>query len=257
MENQGAEHSLAAFGRRKFRPRVCVVDGKAHIRSFLSDALEDLGFITCECEQAGELAGLLNAQVPDLIVLGLSAGGVDGAEILKGLTATEFGGKVLILGARFSPMVTALQAFGEGLGLAMLPILATPFAGGNLRDSVATLLPIEPPPQPPVDVAGAMSAGWLELWYQPKVDTHTVAVSGAEALIRMRHPTWGIVTPAYFITGRWRPTVPRSVRVRDRPGDSRLARLPRRARPYRNRYQSSHCRPSGSGLDQEFVLEDA
>jgi EAL domain-containing protein (putative c-di-GMP-specific phosphodiesterase class I) len=51
----------------------------------------------------------------------------------------------------------------------------------------------------PVDVVEAMSAGWLELWYQPKVDTHTVAVSGAEALIRMRHPTWGIVTPAYFI----------------------------------------------------------
>jgi EAL domain-containing protein (putative c-di-GMP-specific phosphodiesterase class I) len=31
------------------------------------------------------------------------------------------------------------------------------------------------------------------------VDTRTVTVAGAEALIRMRHPTWGIVTPAYFI----------------------------------------------------------
>jgi hypothetical protein len=69
MENQEAERSpiSAAFGRRKFRPRVCVVDGKPHIRSFLSDALEDLGFITCECERSGELAGVLNAQVPDLI----------------------------------------------------------------------------------------------------------------------------------------------------------------------------------------------
>ena len=28
---------------------------------------------------------------------------------------------------------------------------------------------------------------------------HTNAVEGAEALIRIRHPTWGIVTPAYFI----------------------------------------------------------
>jgi EAL domain-containing protein (putative c-di-GMP-specific phosphodiesterase class I) len=203
MENQEAERSpiSAAFGRRKFRPRVCVVDGKPHIRSFLSDALEDLGFITSECERSGELAGVLNAQVPDLIVLGLSAGGVDGVEILKELAAREFGGQVLILGPRFFPMVTAVQVFGEGLGLAMLPILATPFAAGNLRDSVATLLPIEPPPQPPVDVAEAISAGWLELWYQPKVDTRTVSVSGAEALVRMRHPTWGIVTPAYFIPG--------------------------------------------------------
>src|SRR5262245_6888134 len=37
------------FGRRKVRPRVCVADGKQHIRTFLREALEELDFIVCEC----------------------------------------------------------------------------------------------------------------------------------------------------------------------------------------------------------------
>jgi len=61
------------------------------------------------------------------------------------------------------------------------------------------LLPAEPAPSPAVDVAEALKAGWLELWYQQKIDTRSLAPSGAEALVRMRHPAWGVVPPACFI----------------------------------------------------------
>jgi EAL domain-containing protein (putative c-di-GMP-specific phosphodiesterase class I) len=44
-----------------------------------------------------------------------------------------------------------------------------------------------------------LHAGWLELWYQQKIDARTLVRCGAEALVRMRHPTWGVVPPAYFI----------------------------------------------------------
>jgi EAL domain-containing protein (putative c-di-GMP-specific phosphodiesterase class I) len=40
------------------------------------------------------------------------------------------------------------------------------------------------------------SAGWLELWYQPKIGSQTLDLRGAEALIRMRHPQFGVVEPA-------------------------------------------------------------
>jgi EAL domain-containing protein (putative c-di-GMP-specific phosphodiesterase class I) len=61
------------------------------------------------------------------------------------------------------------------------------------------LLPEEPAPSPAVDVPEALHAGWLELWYQQKVDARTLVRCGAEALVRVRHPTWGVVPPAYFI----------------------------------------------------------
>jgi EAL domain-containing protein (putative c-di-GMP-specific phosphodiesterase class I) len=44
-----------------------------------------------------------------------------------------------------------------------------------------------------------LEPNWLELWYQPKIDSQTLTLKGAEALLRMRHPHWGIVQPASFI----------------------------------------------------------
>jgi len=44
-----------------------------------------------------------------------------------------------------------------------------------------------------------LDANWLELWYQPKIDSQTLSMNGAEALLRMRHPHLGIVLPAHFI----------------------------------------------------------
>jgi EAL domain-containing protein (putative c-di-GMP-specific phosphodiesterase class I) len=49
------------------------------------------------------------------------------------------------------------------------------------------------------EMTEALGAGWLELWYQPKIGSQTLDLQGAEALIRMRHPRLGIVQPAGFI----------------------------------------------------------
>jgi EAL domain-containing protein (putative c-di-GMP-specific phosphodiesterase class I)/CheY-like chemotaxis protein len=189
----------ATFGRRKVTPRVCVADSKKHLRAFLTDVLQDLGFVTSECAKADELGTILETQLPDLIVLGLSADGIEAGKILEVLVRREFGGKVLAIGARESIIVKAVQQVGEEYGLAMLPALTTPFAAGTLRERVIMLLPEEPAPSPAVHVSEALHAGWLELWYQQKIDARTLVRGGAEALVRMRHPTWGVVPPAYFI----------------------------------------------------------
>jgi EAL domain-containing protein (putative c-di-GMP-specific phosphodiesterase class I)/CheY-like chemotaxis protein len=193
------EKPAATFGRRKVAPRACVADSKKHLRAFLTDVLEDLGFVTCECAIADELGMILETQLPDLVVLGLSVDGIEAGKILENLVRGNFGGQVLVIGARESVMVKAVQQVGEEYGIAMLPPLTTPFAAGSLRERVATLLPEEPAPSPAVDVSEALHAGWLELWYQQKVDARTLVRCGAEALVRMRHPNWGVVPPAYFI----------------------------------------------------------
>jgi EAL domain-containing protein (putative c-di-GMP-specific phosphodiesterase class I)/CheY-like chemotaxis protein len=202
MTNQMSGDNLAksaTFGRRKVTPRVCVADGKKHLRAFLTDIFEDLGFTTSECAKADELGAILEAQLPDLVVLSLSADGIEAGKILEILVRQKFGGKVLAIGARESILVRAVRQVGEEYGIAMLPPLTTPFAAGTLRERVSMLLPEEPAPSPAVHVAEALHAGWLELWYQQKIDARTLVRRGAEALVRMRHPTWGVVPPAYFI----------------------------------------------------------
>lgn len=190
---------VATFGRRRLTPRACIADSKAHIRDFLREALEELGFIASECERAESLPTVLADHRPDIIVLGLSAGGFAGNAMLETLSRLQFEGRILVFGPRASPMVTAMLSIGEKLGLSMLPLLPTPFSDSDLRDKVAPLLPSDTPPNPPVDVAEAIHANWLELWYQPKIELRSLTLSGAEALVRMRHPNWGTVPPAYFI----------------------------------------------------------
>ncbi len=200
-----AERRFATFGRRKVMPRACVADSKKHLRAFLGEVLEDLGFVTSECARVDELGTILESELPDLILLGIAADGIEPARFLETLLRHGFDGKVLTVGARESIVVKAVKQVGDEYGLAMLPPLTTPFSAKTLRERIATLLPEEPAPSPAVHVQEALHAGWLELWYQQKVNARSLVRVGAEALVRMRHPTWGVVPPAYFIPAEHDP----------------------------------------------------
>jgi len=179
---------LARFSRQKVTPRVCVADGRQHVRAFLAEALEELGFTTCECARASDMVAVLDTHLPELVVLPMSAGAVAAGEMLKALAAKAFGGKVLLLGPNGSPVVEALCEMGENLGVAMLAPLATPFRTGGLHASVAAFLAVEAPLNPPVDTTEIMRSG-RSLWYQPKIDTPALALHDAERFIPIRHRT--------------------------------------------------------------------
>src|SRR5205814_2749199 len=115
-------------------------------------------------------------------VVSVCVAGMNVGEILEVIVGKNLGGKVLVIGQPDSIMVKAVRQIGVEYGIAMLPPLQTPFSAGTLRASVATLLPAEPAPSPAVDVSEALKAGWLELWYQQKINVRTLVPSGAEAL---------------------------------------------------------------------------
>jgi sensor c-di-GMP phosphodiesterase-like protein len=52
-----------------------------------------------------------------------------------------------------------------------------------------------------VTLENLLQRDWLELFYQPKIDLKTRRLTGAEGLIRGRHPTHGILSPAAFLPG--------------------------------------------------------
>ena len=53
----------------------------------------------------------------------------------------------------------------------------------------------------PVTLADVLDRGWCELFYQPKIELRSARLVGAEGLIRARHPTRGILSPAAFLPG--------------------------------------------------------
>jgi EAL domain-containing protein (putative c-di-GMP-specific phosphodiesterase class I) len=180
---------IAAIRRRT---DVCVLDAQQQMRTFVAGTLEELGFVTCECAHLAELPAVLVSRLPDVVVIGSSAGGIEACEIMELLAADDFDGHVLVLGSRASPMVAAVREFGKRLGLRMLPLLATPFSREDVRDCIAALMPSELAAIYPANAREALAAVPLDLLYQPKIDTRTLALSGAEALMRPLH------SPAYI-----------------------------------------------------------
>ncbi len=174
---------------------VCVLDTQQQMRTFLADTLEELGFVTCECAHLAELPAVLVSRLPDIIVIGSSAGGIEACEIMELLAAEDFDGHVLVLGPRVSPMVAAVRELGKRLGLRILPLLATPFSCEDVRDCIAALVPSELAPIYPANAREALAAVPLDLLYQPKIDTRTLALSGAEALMRPLHSPPAHVSP--------------------------------------------------------------
>jgi EAL domain-containing protein (putative c-di-GMP-specific phosphodiesterase class I) len=181
-EKPGEVVEPAMLARQRTMPRVCIADRKLSMRTFIAEALKELGFTTLECAGAGDLDAMLVSKRPGLVVIGSSAGGIEACGMVELLAARHYEGKVLMVGPRVSPMVSAVRGLGEKLGLAMLPLLSTPFGGGELRDCIAPLFPDEALPASQVNASGFRRTVRQELWYQPKIDTQRIALSGAEAI---------------------------------------------------------------------------
>src|SRR5688500_16440651 len=49
------------------------------------------------------------------------------------------------------------------------------------------------------ELRNALDAGEFELFYQPTIDLESGVISGAEALMRWRHPERGLIPPDQFI----------------------------------------------------------
>src|SRR5258707_9651255 len=56
-------------------------------------------------------------------------------------------------------------------------------------------------PGPSIEVEEALSRGWLEDWYQPKIDLKRKCLAGAEALPCIRHPGLGPLMPGGYTCG--------------------------------------------------------
>jgi EAL domain-containing protein (putative c-di-GMP-specific phosphodiesterase class I) len=53
--------------------------------------------------------------------------------------------------------------------------------------------------RPRIAIDEALAKGWLEIWYQPKIDLKRKCLAGAEALARIRHPEQGVLLPGSFL----------------------------------------------------------
>lgn len=176
-----------------------VVDDEVQVRTFISNVLTSSGFRTHQLGSALEVSAELTRHIPALIILDLSLGDSDAIEVIRSLAALRFPGEVLLISGHQAETVREVQKIGERRGLAMLPPLHKPFRVDELRGRLAGVRDRGETTAGGISLGAALEHNWLELWYQPKIDLRTMLVCGAEALIRLRHPTHGVVLPGQFL----------------------------------------------------------
>jgi len=193
------DDAQARLGSRSTGPIAYIAGSEAHSRICIAEALLEHGFACRDFTRTSDLLNAFEVHTPHLIVLDVSLQDFDAAEMLRSLQAIRFAGSVIPVGKRDIFTSSKLQEIGRKHRLKMLPCVPKPL---RLKSIEASLDHLEPPglgPELCIDVGEAIRNGWTALWYQPKVDLHSLSVCGAEALVRILHPSLGLLPPSCFL----------------------------------------------------------
>ena len=92
---------------------ILLVDDDAQIRTSLSEALEDFGFLVDLAESAEEALSKIASSKPDIVLSDIRMPGMDGIELLKLLRERTPDVDVVLMTA-FDDMPTVVSAMREG-----------------------------------------------------------------------------------------------------------------------------------------------
>jgi EAL domain-containing protein (putative c-di-GMP-specific phosphodiesterase class I) len=176
---------------------VCfVVDPKPGIRGLIANVCSELGLRVDQFDRLSAMVETGKRRKPDLVFLEPAIDGYDGEQAIQYLVAADFGCPIVLMSGLNAVLTEEIRRSGMRSGLAMLPVLQKPFRQpavrrvvhelGLRRDFLSTVN---------VSLSEVLKRGWLELWYQPKIDLRGRMFAGAEGYVRARHPEHGVLPP--------------------------------------------------------------
>lgn len=153
---------------------------------------------------------------PDVIVLDLVMPDMDGMQILAELASRSCDSAIIITSGVGKNLLDSAKHSALEQGLNVIGILAKPFNAATLKNMLDAALLLQTPQAAvagtvvhdgrgshaaltPQDLETAFAHNELFNVYQPKVDCHSLALTGVEVLVRWRHPELGLVGPDFFI----------------------------------------------------------
>ena len=181
------------------RPLAYILDDEPEVCEFITHIVGNAGFYARSFSEPTSLEMALTEAVPQVIILDLSLGSSDGIDVIRSLAASRFGGAILLVSGRHDEKtIDEVRRIGKHHGLVMLPFLQKPFRLDQLKQRLRLVTHAETAPSEAI-FENALRNNQLELWYQPKIELPSRRVCGAEALVRLRHPTRGVLLPSEFL----------------------------------------------------------
>jgi EAL domain-containing protein (putative c-di-GMP-specific phosphodiesterase class I)/CheY-like chemotaxis protein len=183
-------------------PLCFVIDTDASIRHFLSLILHGAGIDTEEFGDGKTIRAALSRRAPKLVFLNIDLESAEAIECVIALGRAGYAGHVQLMSSRGSAVLAHVKSIGEQHRLQMLPVLKKPFE----TNAILRILQEHKLGEPPalagrIDLDDALRNGWIEFWYQPKIDLRKKQLIGIEAFARARHPKNGVLMPEAFLPG--------------------------------------------------------
>jgi len=157
------------------------------------------------------------AQPVDIIVCDLDMPEMDGMEFIRHLGEAGVLVSLILSSALDRSLIASVETMTRAYGIALLGAVDKPVTPQKLGDLIGkhgkSQVAVKKPPlqqMTEAQIAEGLAAGQFEPFLQPKVALSDGAVTGAEALVRWRHPATGLIPPAAFI-----PTMEASGMIED------------------------------------------
>jgi EAL domain-containing protein (putative c-di-GMP-specific phosphodiesterase class I)/CheY-like chemotaxis protein len=183
-------------------PMCFVIDEEPSTRHFLSIVLHGAGIDTEEFPDGPGIREAITQRKPDLIFLSIGRESSIAIETIVTLSKAGYFGFVQLMSGRGSAVLEHVKNVGEQHKLQMLPVLKKPFETSAILTIMQELKLGHPAPAAArVGLDQALTNGWMEFWYQPKIDLRRKQLAGVEAFARCRHPENGILQPEAFMPG--------------------------------------------------------
>ncbi len=197
------------------RRRCFVVEDEPSIRNVFYSTLGGLDVELAGFASAQELLEAWGPEHPDIVFLDIALDRSDAIDVIRALAERKYRGAVQLVSGLDHALQDQVRRVGEQHGLAMLAPLAKPFRATQIQAVVQGYFAQKRRDKGDASARadgdddfglafGAsldeiLANGWLQFYYQPKLDLQRKCIVGAEVLARCRHPELGIIRPGGFL----------------------------------------------------------
>ncbi len=159
-----------------------------------------------------EALSLMDGFQPDVLICDLNMPGMDGITFLSRIAEQDFSGFIIITSATSPKVINAVSKMCASYDLNLLGSLIKPAKMNVMADLLEHArqhqsLSIEMESHSSLcteklsltTIQQALDQQWLTPYFQPLVKLETGEWVGCEALIRLEHPTLGVISPCRFL----------------------------------------------------------
>jgi len=189
--------------------RILIVDDDSFMLELVEVMLRALGCNeVLQATDGARALEILDVQPVHLLICDLNMPGMDGIEFFRHLAQRSFDGWMIISSGSDTRLLNTVSSLVQAHQLRLLGSLHKPIAQSHLLAMLIKLAEAIPDIRAhhgiqrlSVDeIREGIKAGYVEVFFQPQISVLDGRVTGAESLVRWRHPTKGLIPPVAFIS---------------------------------------------------------